>query len=152
VIRFAERVMEANVYPDIGATPLRDVTSAAVQALLHRVEARDATSLATTGRGLIGQVLSATPSSRAREERTRRRPCAVRAGAEEDAAQRRQRPQDDSDDQRRRCWSPKRWRSGRPHFAIAEVAIQKGRWSITSIPRCPVTSAPAPRAAAKRTS
>lgn len=51
-----ERFMEANVYPDIGASPIRDVTSATLLALLRKVEARDATSLANTGRGLIGQV------------------------------------------------------------------------------------------------
>ncbi len=51
-----ERFMDANVYPDIGATPVRDVPSATVLALLRKVEEREATSLATTGRGLIGQV------------------------------------------------------------------------------------------------
>jgi hypothetical protein len=49
--------MDANVYPDIGATPIRDVTSFTVLALLRKVEARDATSLATKGRELIGQVI-----------------------------------------------------------------------------------------------
>jgi integrase len=51
-----EGFMAANVYPDIGPLPVREVSSAAILALLRKVEARKATSLASTGRGIIGQV------------------------------------------------------------------------------------------------
>jgi integrase len=56
-LRRFENIMAADVYPYISDLPIRDVSATAVLALLRKVEARGATSLANTGRGMIGQVM-----------------------------------------------------------------------------------------------
>jgi integrase len=53
--RFQQR-MEANVLPDIGSKPIRDVTAPMVLAVLRKIEARDALRLAAIVRVCIGQV------------------------------------------------------------------------------------------------
>jgi integrase len=51
-----ESFMKRDVYPDIGALPIRDVTATAVLAVLRKVEDRGSTDMAGLGRGFIGQV------------------------------------------------------------------------------------------------
>ena len=51
-----ESFMQRDVFPEIGALPVRDVTSAMVLAILRKVEARNALNMAALGRGFIGQV------------------------------------------------------------------------------------------------
>ena len=53
--RFQQR-MEANVLPDIGGKPIREVTAPMVLAVLRKIEARDALRLAAVIRVFIGQV------------------------------------------------------------------------------------------------
>jgi len=45
-----------DVYPAIGALPIRDVTATAILAILRSVEDRGATDMAGLGRGFVGQV------------------------------------------------------------------------------------------------
>jgi integrase len=51
-----ESFMQRDVFPAIGALPVRDVTAEAVLAILRAVEDRGATDMASLGRGFIGQV------------------------------------------------------------------------------------------------
>ena len=51
-----ESFMQRDVYPAVGALPVRDVTASAVLAILRTVEDRGATDMAGLGRGFIGQV------------------------------------------------------------------------------------------------
>ena len=52
----AIRFLDNDVYPDIGALPIRDVTARAVLAVLHEVEKRGSLSIVTAGRSTLGQI------------------------------------------------------------------------------------------------
>ena len=51
-----ENFMANDVFPAIGALPIRDVTAPAILSVLRKVEERGATDMAGLGRGFIGQV------------------------------------------------------------------------------------------------
>jgi integrase len=66
------RFMENDAFPDLGALPIGTVTAGLVLAVLQKVEAREAYSVAHLGRGYIGQVLRfAIASGKATQDPTR---------------------------------------------------------------------------------